>query len=319
MSEAGREHEQDQRKLAAAYNYAATAHDQAAQMHEKVAEHYDKHSKAARAMHERRMAAQERRSAVADRKWVAALTAGTGGDIGSRSDETDKPERHAADLAALIGATIAVVFTVTNTPGAWGPISTIIGSLLLIVLLAFFWQRRPKVEQRSSSTEQRRNWEKWETFFIGFALSIVVGYVAAIASAQAIQSIWFTDNGNRFECRSVAVEQAATAVRDLTDIYPDTRPLLHQLAGDTLQNGHPPGPFTVYGSTAARALKIDFYDEYDGAIGDCLAGYTFNSLWWIGIPAFLLTFAWWNWDYIKNSTVLSRLDRKNRPSEQRSR
>lgn len=226
-------------------------------------------------------------------------------DIGSNPDQSDKPVRHGADLAALIGATIAVVFTVTNTPGAWGPISTIIGALLLVVLLAFFWQRRPKVKKRSSSTEQRR--ERWEEFFIGLALSIVVGYVAAIASAQAIQSIWFTDNGNRFECRSLAVEQAVTAVRDLTDIYPDTKPLLQQLVGDTLQNGHSPRPFTVYGSTAAQALKIDFYDEYNGAIGDCLAGYTFNSLWWVGIPASLLTFAWWYWDYIKTFPALRKI------------
>ena len=48
-SEASREHEQDQRRLAAAYNHAATAHDQAAQMHKKVAAHYDKHGKPARA------------------------------------------------------------------------------------------------------------------------------------------------------------------------------------------------------------------------------------------------------------------------------
>jgi Flp pilus assembly protein TadB len=165
--ETGREHEQDQHGLAAAYTYAATAHDQAAQMHEKVAEHYDKRGKAARAMHERRMAAQERRSAVADRKWVANLTAETGGEIGSSSDESDRPGPHGADLAALIGATIAVLLTLTSTPGAWGYLSTLIGLLLLIILLAFFWRRRPPIEKGASSAEQRNNWKSFSAGKIG--------------------------------------------------------------------------------------------------------------------------------------------------------
>jgi hypothetical protein len=90
-SEAGREHKQDQRRLAATYNHAATAHDRAAQMHEKVAAHYDKHGKSARARRERWKAAQELQSAAADRKCVATLTAKVGGDLGSSSDESDKP------------------------------------------------------------------------------------------------------------------------------------------------------------------------------------------------------------------------------------
>ena len=142
---AGREHEQDQRSLAAAYHDAAVAHDQAARMHDKIADHYDTHRKPARAMQERRMAAQERRSAVADRKWIATLTAELSGDLGSSSDKSDRPGPYGADLAALLGVTIAVLLTITGSPGAWGPQSTIIGLLLLIVLLAFFWGRRPKV------------------------------------------------------------------------------------------------------------------------------------------------------------------------------
>ena len=304
--ETGREHEQDQHGLVAAYTYAATAHDQAAQMHEKVAEHYDKRGKAARAMHERRMAAQERRSAVADRKWVANLTADTGSEIGGSSDESDRPGPHGADLAALIGATIAVLFTITNTPGAWGYLSTLIGLLLLIILLTFFWRRRPPVKG-TSSAEQRNIWKSFfvgknrELVFIGVALSLVMGYVVAIATAWAVQSLGFSDDSKSPECRSVAVGQATTAVRDLSDIYNNTS-ALQQLVHDALQNGAPSAVATP--TDANTALRYNFYNEYGGAIGDCLAGETFGwSLWWIGIPSFLLTLAWWNWKYIRSLTA----------------
>jgi len=71
-------------------------------------------------------------------------SAGTG-DYTESSDRSDRPGPLGADLVALLGATIAVLLTITGSPGAWGPQSTIIGLLLLIVLLAFFWGRRPKV------------------------------------------------------------------------------------------------------------------------------------------------------------------------------
>lgn len=211
--------------------------------------------------------------------------------MGSNSDESDRPETHGTDLAALIGAAIAVLFTVTNSPGAWSPQSTIIGLLLLVVLLAFFSRRRPQAGQRGSS-------EKWESIFIGFTLSVVVGCVAAIASAQAIQVIWFSNNDSSFECRTVAVEQAAAAVHDLSENLPKAK-ILPWLVNNTLKNGHPSGPFTPSGNKEEQALKIAFYDEYDNDVGGCLAGYTTNSLWWIAVPSFVLTLAWWNWNYIK--------------------
>jgi MYXO-CTERM domain-containing protein len=228
--------------------------------------------------------------------------------MGSSPDETKRPETHGADLAALIGATIAVLFTVTNTPGAWGVQSTIIGLLLLAVLLAFFRGRRPSAEQRKSSVGQPG--ERLESFLIGCALSVVVASVAAIAGAQVVQVLWFSNNDSGLECRSVAVEQAVTAVHDLNDRLPNVKSdkppsdkrdkNLQHLVDDTLQNGHPSGPFTATGSTEeAQALKITFYDEYDDALGNCLAGYTTNSLWWIAVPSFVVTLAWWNWNYIK--------------------
>jgi MYXO-CTERM domain-containing protein len=217
--------------------------------------------------------------------------------MGNSSDESDRTGTHGADLAALIGATIAVLFTVTNTPGAWGPQSTIIGLLLLVVLLAFFSRRRPPAEQRGRLVEQHR--ENRELIFIGFTLSVVVACVAAIASAQAVQVIWFSNNHSSFECRSVAVEQAASAVHDLSDSLSDAK-LLSQLVDKTLKHGYPSGPHKVSGPTEEdQALRIAFYDEYDNDDGACLAGYTTNSLRWIAVPSFLLTLAWWNWKYTK--------------------
>ena len=314
---AGRKQEQNQRILAAAYTDAAAAHDQAARMHEKIADHYDTHRKSARAMRERRKAAQERRSAVADRKWVVTLTAEPRGDLGSSSDKSGRPGPYGADLAALLGATIAILLTLTFGPGAWGPLSTIIGLLLLVVLLAFFWERRPDVEpwtwvDRLRSFKSLFSWtnlrslfraESWKSFFaekrlelfsVGFALSIVVGLVAAIASAQLVQWQWFRDDTGYTDCRSVAVAQATKAVRDLSDTHANTK-TLGSLADTAL----------MYGSTKrTENPKLDdaFYSAYDDAVGDCRAGDTFKHLWWVGVPAFLLAFLWWNFKYIKRSS-----------------
>jgi hypothetical protein len=322
-STAGREHEQDRRSLAAAYKDAAAAHDQAARMHEKIADHYDTHHKSARAMRERRMAAQERRSAVADRKWIATLAVEEPGNLKSSSDKPDKPESYGADLAALLGATIAVLLTLTGSPGAWGPLSTIIGLLLLVVLLAFFWGRRPvprpwtwegrrrklkllfrrtNLRQLFSTKGKRRPArEKWQSFLVGFALSIVIGLVGAIASAQAVQWRWFRDDTGYMYCRSVAAAQATKAVRDLSDTYASAK-ALRSLANTALVSGSTE-------RTESSALGDAFYHTYDDAVGDCRAGDTFQSLWWVGVPSFLLAFFWWNWKYIK-----SPVNRKKRRS-----
>ena len=290
------------------------------------------------------------------------LTAVTrGGDMGSSPDEFKRPAKlgsspdesktHGADLAALIGATIAVLFTVTNTPGAWGVQSTIIGFLLLAVLLAFFWGRRPWPKTDKSSAEQaenpekaeqaenpekakqRENRERLESFLIGCALSVVVACVAAIASAQIVQNLWFSDNYSKsdsgFECRSIAVEQAVAAVQDVNaklptataspsrtataspsptatfspsptaTASPPPNGTLQQLVDDTLKSGHPSGPFKVYGNTEGQALQIDFYDAYGDALGNCLSGYATNSLWWVVVPSFALTLIWWYWRFIR--------------------
>jgi hypothetical protein len=294
MSQAGREdkryqrrlaaafhygvHNQDWRRLAAAFHYAA--HDQAAQVHEKAAKRYDKHGQPARAEHERRMAAQERWGAVAVRAWAATT--------GRRVVEPQGHERSGVDLAALLGATVTVLLTLTFGPGAWGPLATIIGLLLLVVLLAFFWRRRPLGEQR---------W-KWELFFVGSALSVVVGFVAAITLAQAIQWRWFRDDTGYTDCRSVAVAQATMTVHDLSDTDPSANNL-PQLADAALKYGS-----TEWPGVENTTLKKAFYDAYYNAVGDCRAGDTFKSLWWIGVPSFLLTLAWWNWNYIKRFTAL---------------
>src|SRR5215470_8908664 len=106
-SDAGRE--QDERRLAA-YRYAAGSHRQAAEIYENAAQLY----------------------AEGGRPDAMRLV-----------EDDSRPGPHGADLAALLGATIAVLLTLTGNPGAWGPLATIIGLLLLVVLLAFFWRRRP--------------------------------------------------------------------------------------------------------------------------------------------------------------------------------
>jgi hypothetical protein len=321
---------------------------------------------------------------------------------GTRGDEVERPGTHGADLAALIGATIAVLFTVTNTPGAWGAQSTIIGFLLLAVLLAFFRGRRPDPKRctssagqpESSEPDQRTKWKSfltnWKSFFtgksldlflIGCALSVVVACVAAIASAQTIQVLLFSNNDSDLECRSFAVEQAVTAVHDINErlpkataspspkamvfpsfkamvfpsfkatVFPSLRVTalpslrvtaspapkataspapkataspapngtLQHLVDGTLKNGHPSGPFTVYGNVEGRALQLDFYDAYNDALGNCLAGYVTNSLWYVVVPSFVATLIWWYWGDIKTdqSTKHKKLDRAEEAKSQK--
>jgi hypothetical protein len=202
------------------------------------------------------------------------------------------------DLAALLGATIAVLLTLTFGSGAWGPLSTIIGSLLLVVLFAFFWRRRISAEQRRSSAGKFR---VRESFFVGLALSAVVGLVGAITSAEAFQKAQFSDNGNRFECRSVAVAQATMAVRDVNDIRA-RKNLLQELIDETLNPGQQPSKAAkstdANTRTADAAVRYAFHHEYESVLGDCLANETLNSLWWIGISCAVLTFVWWSWNLI---------------------
>src|SRR5689334_3995476 len=58
----------------------------------------------------------------------------------------DSKPTHAPDLAALLGAAIVVLLTLTFGQGAWGPISTIVGLLILFMLFAYFWGQRPEGE-----------------------------------------------------------------------------------------------------------------------------------------------------------------------------
>jgi hypothetical protein len=231
--------------------------------------------------------------------------------MGDRSDEDSRPQSHGADLAALLGATITVLLTITDSPGAWGLFETIIGVLLLIVLLAFFWRRRPSGKQSGSWTEWFRAWKSFrrghvEPFLVGFALAIVMGFVVAIISAWPIQSSLFHDEGPS-ECRSFAVAQATTTARDLSDIdatkrsgFDSTKTPLQYLIEHTLLHGDQ----TVTGESVVpdTALQYAFYHQYDATVGDCLADETFEILWWVWVASFLLTLIWWYWNYIKKPT-----------------
>ena len=203
-------------------------------------------------------------------------------------------ETHGADLAALLGATIAALLTQTGTPGAWGPLSTITGVLLLVILLVFFSQRRLTAEEFVNPDDRSK---RRVSFFLGLALSAVIGLVGVIASAQVIQSIWFGDTSSHFDCRSAAVAQATVAVRDLTGInataITDSPISLPSLVDTTLNKG-----LQDINNNGNPALQYAFYQEYEATIGNCLAGDTFqDALLWAGVPFFFMTLLWWNWNW----------------------
>ena len=251
----------------------------------------------------------------------------------------DSRDTHGPDLAALLGAAIVVLLTLTFGQGAWGPISTIVGLLLLFMLFGYFWGQRQKDDSRAVDWAALvgaaivvgltlsispgalvrvlvglfvgllvlLTWwvyglaqsGEFKSILVGAAFSVVVGLVGSIAAAQAVQARWFGDDANDPTCRSVAVAQATTAVGDLRGVgaSPGT---LSRLVGHVLMTGAPEPPVEKVGDTNA-AMRNAFYDEYRTAIGDCLAGNTFEQLWWIGVPFFLLTFAWWNLSRKKTS------------------
>ena len=193
----------------------------------------------------------------------------------------------------------------------------------MVMLVAFFWGRRPDSPEPPwewkklfdlAAWKKLRDWKKWRDFFVGLAVSAVMGFVVAIASAQAIQSLKFSDN-DPSECRSIAVAQATMAARDLseTDVsdisYVDPsknrlknidrrhKKFLQILIDNTLTSGHQTVTDTP---TGEGALEYAFYHQYDVTVGDCLAGETFDSLWWVGVPIFLVTLAWWYWKGIRS-------------------
>jgi uncharacterized membrane protein YeaQ/YmgE (transglycosylase-associated protein family) len=242
------------------------------------------------------------------------------------------------DLAALLGAVVVVLLTFTFQPGAWGPLSTIIGLWVLCLLFGFFWGQRPPGRAR------RVDWavlgaaaiivlwtlfrkpgvhivvavflwvlaiwaalplrpRKTGSIFAGFALAVVVGFVGAITLAQLVQWRWFHDDEGFPNCRAVAVAQATTAVRDMSDVY--GRNKLNQLAKDAFEHGS-----TASSPVGDTPLGVAFYDAYGGTVGDCLAGQTFDILWWIGIPFSILTLAWWNLDSRTMSNAPDTLDHR---------
>jgi hypothetical protein len=154
--------------------------------------------------------------------------------------------------------------------------------LLLVVLLVFFWGRRPETNRRKKiiafiksllEAENRKYFfekTRWGLFFVGLTLSVVIGLVAAITSAQLVQWRWFRDDTGYTECRSVAVAQATKAVHDLSDTS-TTTVTVGELADTALMSG----------STRTESTKLGdaFYHAYYDAIGDCRAGDTFKHLW----------------------------------------
>lgn len=297
MIDSSPKHGSDQRSLAEAYRFAASVHNLTAQKHEKNAECDDKKGEPRWAQEKRHAARVERRNAAVDRRQAARNSS-------SESGTPDSQEPKGVDLAALLGAAVTVLLTLTFGAGAWGPLSTIIGSLLLVIMLAFFWRRRISARRRRSSAREPR---VWESFFVGLALSAVVGLLGAITAGEAFQKVAFSDNGKRFQCRSVAVAQATTTVHDLNEARAQKN-LLQGLIDDTLLHGtlqtqeyQPMARILKDADKIPRAdaaVRYVFYREYESVLGDCLANETLNSLWGIGVFCVLLTLIWWSWNLV---------------------
>jgi uncharacterized membrane protein YeaQ/YmgE (transglycosylase-associated protein family) len=236
------------------------------------------------------------------------------------------------DLAALLGAVVVVLLTFTFQPGAWGPISTIIGLWILCLLFGFFWGQRPTGRSHivdwavlgaaalvvvwtlfrkpgfdiviavslwtlAVLAALPRRPRKTGSVFVGFVLAVVVGFVGAITFAQLVQWRWFRDDTGFSNCRPVAVAQATTAVRDMSDVERDKKRLNHLVNAALLKGS------TEDAGIGGDNLGVAFYGAYEAAVGDCLAGQTFDILWWIGIPFSILTLAWWNLDSRAMSTA----------------
>jgi len=97
----------------------------------------------------------------------------------------------------------------------------------------------------------------------------VLGFVAAIASAQLVQWRWFRDDTGYTPCRSVAVAQATEAVRDLNFTIYNNREALYSLANTALMSGSK--------RTENTQLGDAFYRRYDNVVGDCRAGDTLDN------------------------------------------
>jgi hypothetical protein len=202
---------------------------------------------------------------------------GSAGTSGLPLDSaTDKERQGHTDVAALLGAGLTILLTLTFTPGAWGFISTIVGSLLLCLLAAFFW-RHPLTAS-----------PKPESFLVVIALATLIGTAGAITAAWPYQDHYVTDT---LDCRAVGVAQATSTVHDLSDtgITGDgifaTRAQLRSIIQQQMDTAWPISDGTALGDAFAHA--------YTDASGDCLANYTTERLWVIGVPLFGLTLIWW--------------------------
>jgi hypothetical protein len=189
--------------------------------------------------------------------------------------EADERERGHADLAALLGAVVVIILTLTLQPGAWGFISTVAGTVVLCVLIAFF-ARQPSSVGRTGA--------KWESVLIAVVFAAMVGIAGAVTGAWPLQDHFFADSQY---CRAVGVNAATSAVRDLTatgldDATPDR---LHKLVKNQLNS---PTPLDD-GSTLGDA----FYRAYTSSFGDCQSDYVTDRLWWIALPLFGATLIWW--------------------------
>jgi hypothetical protein len=107
------------------------------------------------------------------------------GKVDDPRTETDEPGRGHADLAALLGVVVAILLTLTSTPGAWGYTSTIVGAVLLCVLIAFFAPHPSDVGRAKV---------KWESFIVAIAFAALFGLAGALVGAWPLQDHFFADS-----------------------------------------------------------------------------------------------------------------------------
>lgn len=164
----------------------------------------------------------------------------------------------------------------------------------------FLWrERHPPAGHEKPKRDSPSPNKGLNSIFGALALSIVVGLLAALTLAQAVQWRWFEDDFHHLGCRDVAVAQATMAVRDLSATMPRT-----DGASGTGASSTPLSTLvqkTLVGGTKYLDRNISendslggaFQNAYEDAIGGCLAGEAFETLWWVGVPLAVLTLFWW--------------------------
>jgi hypothetical protein len=161
------------------------------------------------------------------------------------SQDTDGADRR-TDQAALMGAALAAIITITLGPGAWDRFSTVVGITLLSVLAGYYRPVTKLGELRAANATTK-----------ALALGAVAGLCTCIAIAQYVQDYRLSD-WEEEECKDIA---NAAAYREANEVAASNRQ-------------------PAYTSTTADVDLLRRVN-YDDTYGNCLGGATTARLPWI--------------------------------------